>query len=112
MFKLLLPFLLIIFSVSCQTIHYTKKSGASVHYYTYSQWHHVGILGFVEFSPPVNVKMTCEDKGWKAVRTQRNVLQGLMSLAISASSQFVYPALGLINFIYTPHEVSVACNNS
>ena len=111
MFKILLPLLfLIVFSVSCQTIHYTNKSEVPVGGYSYSQWHHIGVLGFVEFSSPVNVKAACGDKGWKAARTQKNILQGLMAMSISVIALYIYPGLGAVNLIYTPEEASVACS--
>ena len=108
--SLSLSLFLLIFSVSCQTIHYTNKSEIP-HHYTYSKWHHIGILGLMEFSPPVNVKETCGQRDWKAVRTQKNFLQALVSGAIAGALNMVYNGLGSLG-LYTPEEVSVACNNS
>ena len=114
MFKLFLSFL-IVFSVSCQTIHYTNKSEVP-HQYTYTQWHHIGLLGLLEFSSPVNVKAKCGDKGWKAVRTQKNVLQalttGLVSLVVGGILRHISLIFVRLGNVYSPEEVSVACNNS
>ena len=116
MLRLFLSFLfLIVFSVSCQTIHYTNKSEVP-HQYTYTQWHHIGLLGLIEFSSPVNVKAKCGEKGWKAVRTQKNVLQaltaGLVSSVVGQLLRKISPTLGILGNVYSPEEVSVACNNS
>ena len=116
MFTFLLSLLfLIVFSVSCQTIHYTNKAEVPAHY-SHTQWHHIGLLGLLEFSPPVNVKARCGNKGWKAVRTQRNILQTVAGVVASAIAsrilEMVHPILGPFSSVYTPEEASVSCKSS
>ena len=62
----------------CYTMHFVKEHRPAV--YNYTQWHHIGILGLVEFSDPVNLRSVCsgEDR-WQAVRVQTGFLQGLVS---------------------------------
>ena len=110
MFKFPLFLMALVFSISCQTIHYTNKSEVPYNY-TYSQWHHIGILGLMEFSPPVNVKASCSNKGWKAVRTQTNVLQALVKGVIAFALDQVSLGLGKLS-LYSPEEVSIACDRS
>lgn len=65
----------------------------------------------MEFSPPVNVKAICANKDWKAVRTQRNILQSLAGAVSLLALNFVKQGLGAIS-LYTPEEVSVACGTT
>ena len=117
MFKFLLSLLfLIVFSVSCQTIHYTNKKSEVPAHYAHTQWHHIGLLGLLEFSPPVNVKARCGNAGWKAVRTQKNILQAVTGAVASAIAmrilQMAHPLLGHFGNVYSPEEVSVSCKSS
>ena len=106
--NLFLVICLVLFCGSCQTIHYTNKSDVPQDY-TYSKWHHIGILGLLEFSDPVNIQSICNDKNWKAVRTQKGFLQGLIPVASNVILSAVgIPAIG--SYIYTPEEVAVACS--
>lgn len=101
---------LIIFSVSCQTIHYTNKESEVPGYYDYTQWHHVGLLGLWELSPPVNVKARCGNKGWKAVRTQTNILQVLAKIIVLTIADRILPPV--LSNLYSPEEASVSCKSS
>ena len=106
---------LIVFSVSCQTIHYTNKAEVPTHY-THTQWHHIGLLGLLEFSPPVNVKARCGNEGWRAVRTQKNILQALATGVATAIAgrllQMVHPLLNSFGNVYSPEEASISCKSS
>ena len=64
----------------------------------------------MEFSPPVNVKASCSNRDWKAVRTRTNFLQALVSGVIAGALHIAYPGLSGLS-LYTPEEVSIACNN-
>lgn len=59
------------------------------------EFHHVGVLGLVEFSPPQNLKEICGDKEWSAVLTQKTFVAGLVS--------------GVTQQIYTPWAFSTGC---
>ncbi len=77
--------------------------------YTYSKWHHIGLFGLMEFSDPVDVQSICNDKSWKAVRTQKGFLQGLIPVLSNVILSYMgLPAIG--RSIYTPEEVAVACS--
>ena len=99
--------------LSCQTIHYVngeESGGAPPLRYETAQWHHIGLLRLVEFSPPVNVKSICGKEGWRAVRTQTNIAQGVVQNIAPAVLSAVSQGLGsLLTFLYTPEEVSVSC---
>jgi len=81
--KVMFIFLFFIFSLSsCHTMHFSKGSGIISDEYEYTKWHHIGLLGLMEFSKPVNLKQICSqsDGKWSAVRTQTGVLQGLVRI--------------------------------
>ena len=110
----------------CYTMHFVKDRQPVG--YTSTQWHHIGILGLVEFSDPVNLRSVCngEDR-WQAVRVQTGFLQGLVSwipLSIDFYSDIgsgnvvgsgVKSLAGLaglnVGVFYSPEEVSVSCKN-
>ena len=101
---------------SCYTVHFSKGSAPPAFYQT-SQWHHIGLLGLMEFSDPVNLEQICPKDSWQAVRVRTGFLQGLLRL--------IYPPLvpplvvygvNLSNSVcvsigtfYSPEEVSVSC---
>ena len=60
----------------------------------YSEWHHDGVFGLVEFSDPVDLKARCE-RGWSTVETENSFLTGLVSGATYA--------------LYTPRMANVVC---
>ena len=85
-------------TTGCHKIYYhnggsmvANKNAALV-----NEWHHGGVLGLVEFSDPVNIKLYCGEKGWSAVETENSFLTGLVSI-------FGPYAL------YTPREANVVC---
>ena len=114
MFKRLFLLPLLAFSLfSCQTIHYVNGGGAPPHHYELVQWHHIGVLGLAEFSPPVNVKVICEDDGWRAVRTQTNIAQGAVKEIVPYFLNSIMPLTGqVLKIAYSPEEASVACGGS
>ena len=84
-------------TTGCHKIYYhnggsmvANKNAALV-----NEWHHGGVLGLVEFSDPVNIKLYCGVKGWSAVETENSFLTGLVGAI----------AYGL----YTPREANVVC---
>ena len=117
MFKRLFLSLSAFFLCSCQTIHYVNSGEeggfAQGGLYEISKWHHIGVLGLVEYSSPVNVPALCgEGAGWKAVRTQTNIAQGAVKGVAPAILNHVISGLGSIfQFAYTPEEVSVSCGS-
>lgn len=60
------------------------------------EWHHIGILGLVEFSKPVDLKKYCPAKGWSTIETEDSFLSGLVS--------------GVTYSFYTPREAHIVCN--
>lgn len=58
--------------------------------------HHIGILGFVEFSKPVDLKSSCSGSDrWHSVKTQNTVLTGAMGK--------------LTNGMYSPWDIDISC---
>ena len=102
----------------CYTIHFVKDSSSVPQYYTYSSWHHIGLLGLMEFSDPVNLKNICGNKDqWGAVKVQTGILQGLVrSIVIPTGGSYYSPELRTdvpytvgVGQFYSPEEVSVSC---
>jgi hypothetical protein len=81
----------------CHKIYYhnggplvANKAAATV-----NEWHHIGAIGLVEFSEPVDLKRYCSTKGWSAVETENSFLSGLVSAVTYG--------------LYTPREANVVC---
>ena len=97
--KLSLLAFCILFLSSCYTIHF-KRTSRSVKDYQVKKWHHIGLGGLMEFSPPVDLKSICPKDSWQAVRSQTGFLQGLVRL-ISISA-----GVGFSNFVSAGSETS------
>ena len=110
---------LFLFSLSsCYTIHFSK--GSNFPYYQTSQWHHIGLLGLMEFSDPVNLEQICPANSWDSVRVQTGFLQGLVRyISIPTGGSYTmerpwgsteeWPITISIGTFYSPEEVSVSC---
>ena len=118
--KLLLLFFIIMNLTGCYTMHFVRTEQSSSLNYTHSQWHHVGGLGFVEFSEPVNLIPVCNGVDrWRAVRVQTGWLQVLVRVIpipvwfpdIKYRQLYIpnVPIFFPINIVYSPEQVSVAC---
>lgn len=100
-------------------MHFSKEAQAPPAEYTYSQWHHIGLLGLMEFSDPVDLKSICKRSDWRAVRVQTGLLQGLVrNIAIPTGETYYSEELGEevplplpIAQFYSPEEVSITCSN-
>jgi hypothetical protein len=84
-------------TTGCHKIYYhnggpmvANKNAALV-----NEWHHIGAIGLVEFSEPVDLKRYCAEKGWSALETENSFLSGLVS--------------GVTYGLYTPREANVVC---
>ncbi len=60
----------------------------------YNDWHHIGVLGLVEFSDPIPLNQKCQSK-WSTLETENSFLTGLVS--------------GLTYGLYTPREANLVC---
>ena len=124
--KIFSLFVALFFLCSCYTINFKRDSSSTDEFYQFSQWHHIGLLGLVEFSAPVNLKEICSEDSWESVRVRTGFLQGLISKLQGVASSYVIPSgkgiqisgetnvpmPGVIFFsgvLYSPEEVSVAC---
>ena len=101
----------------CYTIHFIKDKSSIPEQYTYSTWHHIGLLGLMEFSDPVNLTAICGSANkWNSVKVQTGFLQGLIRMIVIPVSSYYNDALqttipvtvGVSNF-YSPEEVSISC---
>ena len=107
---------LFLFLSSCYTIHFKRTAKLEVSYQV-KKWHHIGLLGLMEFSSPVDLKSICPEKGWSSVRTQKGILQGLVgNLAIPTGAtqtipdtDITYPVTFSLGAFYSPEEVTVSC---
>ncbi len=103
----------------CYTIHFVKDSNQTPWNYNYTSWHHIGLLGLVEFSDPVNLVSTCGGPNkWESVKVQTGFLQGLVrNISIPTGSRTIptgsgsveVPATINIGSLYSPEEVSISC---
>ena len=97
---------------ACHTVHFTKKPSVFPKSYPQSNWHHIGFLGFMELSKPVNLKRLCPRKSWRAFRVQTGFFQivarilGPLFGDLRGEGPVAYIPIGLI---YSPEEVSVIC---
>ena len=103
----------LLFLPACHTVHFTKKPAVFPKSYSQSKWHHIGFLGLIELSQPVNLKEFCPRKSWKAVRVQTGFLQ-MAVRALGPVFQDLYGVKGSffmipIGAVYSPEEVSVLC---
>ncbi len=80
---------------SCSTIYFHNGPHTETTGTEYSEWHHDGIMGLVEFSPPVDLANHCEGKSWASVKVQENFIQGLVN-------KITYR-------LYDPWEVTYSC---
>ncbi len=90
--------LIALMSAGCHKMYFhnggpmvANKSAAEV-----EEWHHIGALGLVEFSEPVDLKRYCPAKGWSALETENSFLSGLVSSVTWG--------------LYTPRIANVVCN--
>ena len=93
----MIPLLALLSLNGCYKIDYVQ--GPSEPYATQSEWHHIGILGLVEFSDPVRLDQICPG-GWAKVHNEISVLHGLVTVALGT--------VGL-SWAYTPHTIEVYC---
>ena len=80
----------------CNQIYYHNgtASVANKSMAEYNEWHHVGVFGIVEFSPPIDIKGHCP-RGWDTIQTENSFLSGLVS--------------GVTYSLYTPREANLVC---
>ena len=120
--KILFVLISSFFLSSCYTMHFQRDSSASKDFYQFSQWHHIGIWGFVEFSDPINLRKFCPKDSWESVRVRTGFLQGLVkniptiplrriktSLIQFYEQDVSIPIPLFIGFVYSPEEVSIVC---
>jgi hypothetical protein len=81
----------------CHKIYYHKAGPmvANKNSATVNEWHHIGVVGLVEFSDPTDLKNYCGSAGWRSVETENSFLTGLVS--------------GLTYGLYTPRMANVMC---
>lgn len=89
-------------STGCFKIDYV--TGPSAPYPQTDEWHHIGILGLVEFSEPVRLDTICPG-GFARVHNEVSPLNLLASTALglfTATAGF---------WVYQPHTVQVYCKS-
>jgi len=81
----------------CHKIYYhrTPSMVANKSAATVNEWHHIGIIGLVEFSEPTDLKRYCGGNNWNSVETENSFLTGLVS--------------GITYGLYTPRMANVMC---
>lgn len=81
----------------CHKIYYHKTGPmvANKNSATVNEWHHIGVIGLVEFSEPTDLKRYCGASGWKAIETEDSFLTGLVG--------------GVTGGLYTPRMANVMC---
>ncbi len=94
--KIYLSAIAMLMTSACSTTYF-HNSGIQNDQVDYSEWHHDGILGLVEFSDPVDLNARCEGNNWQTIRTQQTFVQGLIG---------VVPIVGAL---YNPQEAAYSC---
>jgi hypothetical protein len=81
----------------CHKIYYHRAAPmvANKNSATVNEWHHLGVIGLVEFSDPTDLKTYCGSSGWRSVETENSFLTGLVS--------------GVTYGLYTPRMANVMC---
>lgn len=87
-------------SSGCYKINYVAAPSAP--YPQVTAWHHIGILGLVEFSSPVMLDQICP-AGFARVENQISLINSLVS-------PFALGFVGL-GWAYQPHTVKVYCKS-
>ena len=85
----------------CYKIDYVRSTPSSG-VPTSTEWHHIGIIGLVEFSDPVPLQNICPT-GFSKVHHEVSFINGLVTYGLN-----VFGGLG---FLYQPSTISVYCNN-
>jgi hypothetical protein len=83
----------------CSTLVFTNGKVTS-NSFDRGGWHHVGILRLVEFSDPIDLKRSCTDQNWEAIRVERTFINGLVSAVTSYGT-------GLS--LYDPWDYRISC---
>ena len=115
--KQILLFFFFLNLTGCYTIHFIKDNNYPTGEYTYTFWHHIGLLGLLEFSQPVDLKSICGNVNqWKSVRVQTGFLQGLVKtitvpvgVHYDANLNINVPYGPSLSTFYSPEQVSISC---
>ncbi len=86
--------LVVLLGSGCSTIHFDNGVSTPAEE-KYSEYHHLAGLDLVELSEPVDLKQRCTGKGWHSVKTERTLLNGVVSLITQP--------------FYSPWEVNYTC---
>jgi hypothetical protein len=88
----------------CYKVNYVAAPSAP--YPQVTQWHHIGLVGLVEFSSPVMLDQICPG-GFARVENEISFVNGLVSNPVLPS------ALGFfgLSWVYQPHTVKVYCKS-
>jgi hypothetical protein len=85
-----------LFLCGCHTIH-IKNGDTTGNGPERDKWQHIGILGLVEFSDPVQIENTCGPDNWAEVRTRQNVGQVFLGL------------VPYLSYAWSPKEATIMC---
>jgi hypothetical protein len=83
----------------CSTLVFTNGS-RSTNSFDRGGWHHVGILRLVEFSEPIDLKRSCNEEDWEAIRVEQTFVNGLVRMVSSYGT-------GLA--LYDPWDYRISC---
>ena len=84
---------------ACSTLVFTNGNKESTSF-DRGGWHHVGILRLVEFSEPIDLKRSCNDEDWSAIRVEQTFVNGLVRAVSSYGTGFA---------LYDPWDYRIAC---
>jgi len=82
-------------SAGCHKMQIHNGPRAELTSFEQGEWHHDGVVGLVEFSPPMDLSKQCPGGTWQSVQVQRSFIQGLVQ-AITFG-------------LYTPWDTNVQC---
>jgi|GEM_PF-2600141 len=106
--KLFLALALLITLSGCYRIQIQNGARPERQDFEQGQWHHIGVIGLAELSPPVDLSKQCmsnvgigrgateKNEQWKTVQIQKSFLQGITQI--------------LTFGLYSPFDVNVQCS--
>jgi hypothetical protein len=69
------------------------------------KWHHSALSGFIELSPPLDIRYVCDNKQWDTITVERTFLNSLASISSSVWTNFYID-------LYSPWAIYYECRES
>ena len=94
--KQLLLLTICLFTVSCSTMKFVNGPEME-DTVAREKWHHLGFNGLIEYSKPMNITESCDNKQWDTVTVEKTFFNALADLS--------WPYVS----VYTPWSIFYEC---